>query len=125
MGVDPSRDEVHGWGYQECLPHQAAVVDAAAALAGLTPTGAPLPPVAPAATYSTRPSLNPPFFSTCFACASPAGSLPPPPGATLSLPEAGVAASILKLLDGVPDVERKKLVLDAVAKAGAAGGGAN
>jgi len=31
----------------------------------------------------------------------------------------------LKLLDGVPDVERKKLVLDAVAKAGAAGGGAN
>ena len=26
---------MHGWGYQECLPHQAAVVDAAAALAGL------------------------------------------------------------------------------------------
>ena len=30
-----SLDEVHGWGYQECLPHQAAVVDAAAALAGV------------------------------------------------------------------------------------------
>ena len=31
-----SLDEVHGWGYQDCLPHQAAVVDAAAVLAGIS-----------------------------------------------------------------------------------------
>lgn len=34
--TDPSIEEVHAWGYQECLPHQAAVIETAAVLAGLT-----------------------------------------------------------------------------------------
>lgn len=40
--VDHSYGDVHEWGYQELQPHQAAVVDAAAALAGLSSGGPPL-----------------------------------------------------------------------------------
>ena len=38
--IDPSLEEVHAWGYQECLPHQAAVIETAAVLAGLTESDA-------------------------------------------------------------------------------------
>jgi hypothetical protein len=33
--VDPYLLEVKSWGYQECLPHQAAIVDAVVAITGL------------------------------------------------------------------------------------------
>ena len=39
--VDPYLTEVQGWAYQDCQPHQAAVVDAVAALVGL-PSAAPV-----------------------------------------------------------------------------------
>ena len=36
--LDPYKDEVKNWGYQECQQHQQAVIDAVAAIHQITPS---------------------------------------------------------------------------------------
>lgn len=78
---DPYLPEVKSWGYQECLPHQAAIIDVAAAINGLDGLDAL--------------SLKRKADETL----------------ALSRPEMGVYNSLKVLLSAIKDPERKKAIL--------------
>jgi len=84
---DPYLDEVKSWGYQECLPHQAAIIDVAVAINGLDNL-----------------SLKRKADDEAIECGKQ----------FLSRPEIGVYTSLKGLLSAIKNPERKKAILEAL-----------
>lgn len=80
--------EVRSWGYQECLPHQAAIIDFAVAINGLE------------ASSSSKDAAT----ADALTCGTQ----------LLSRPEMGMYNSLKGLLSAVKDPERKRAILQAL-----------